>query len=343
LLGLKPPLKPLVWWQRLRIMCQAIEALIYLHTLCVWHRDFKADNIFLDEHLTAYLADTGFAKDQRPTSTAAKSKSNVIYMTKGYLDKTITDGGEYSAITDGYAVGITLLVCLTNRSVDGGLVERCEDEFEEDFEDIDPMKLADASGAWPLDVARTVRALAKSSDKCLCHEKKRKRAALLDVLQTLRSLIEPSDGVAPSPPGAEAPAAAASAAPPIAAAASPAPAAAAAASTGADAASAPMAPSPSPLSLQVRGMRPPTSSGSEEGSVKRNVSEAFSLFMALLDSHYAKGGLGGNAAPKDFHDRINHWASAGGIPEAVRSQMQARRRALSKAGTLECFMIGYAK
>ena len=28
----------------------------------VWHRDFKPDNIFLGGDLTAYLADTGFAK-----------------------------------------------------------------------------------------------------------------------------------------------------------------------------------------------------------------------------------------------------------------------------------------
>ena len=29
------------------------------------------------------------------------------------LDRTITEGGSYSSTTDGYAVGITLLVCLT--------------------------------------------------------------------------------------------------------------------------------------------------------------------------------------------------------------------------------------
>ena len=85
----------------------------------------------------------------------------------------MTDGGEYSTMTDGYAVGITLLVCLTNRSVEGGLVERCEDEFEEDFEDIAAEKLTDEAADWPADVARAVKSSVKSVGRCLCHEKKR--------------------------------------------------------------------------------------------------------------------------------------------------------------------------
>ena len=44
-------------------------------------------------------------------------------------------GGEYSPITDGYALGITLLVILTGRSP-LALIHKCEEEFEEDFVDI---------------------------------------------------------------------------------------------------------------------------------------------------------------------------------------------------------------
>ena len=59
----------------------------------------------------------------------------------GYLDPIVIQGSEYSAMTDGYAVGITLLVCLTNRSATQ-IFNACEDQFEEDFDDIDAALLA---------------------------------------------------------------------------------------------------------------------------------------------------------------------------------------------------------
>ena len=58
-------LAPLGRQGRLRILCQATDALLYLHTPVVGgkgvviHRDFKPENILLDEKLNAYLADTG--------------------------------------------------------------------------------------------------------------------------------------------------------------------------------------------------------------------------------------------------------------------------------------------
>ena len=83
LLGLVPPLRPLTWRQRLHAVCEAVEGLLYLHARSVWHRDFKPDNIFLDERLTAYLADTGFAKDTKAEATSIKSKSHMLYGSDG--------------------------------------------------------------------------------------------------------------------------------------------------------------------------------------------------------------------------------------------------------------------
>ena len=50
------------------------------------------------------------------TRLSAARSTAALYMTTGYLCPSITKGGEYSSKTDGYAIGITLLVCLTNHS-----------------------------------------------------------------------------------------------------------------------------------------------------------------------------------------------------------------------------------
>jgi len=87
-LGLPASLSPLMWQQRLRILSQATDALLYLHTPvpggkhAVVHRDFKPENILPDDELNAYLADTGFAKmDAGPEASKMKSASNAFYLT----------------------------------------------------------------------------------------------------------------------------------------------------------------------------------------------------------------------------------------------------------------------
>ena len=117
-----------------------------------------------------------------------------------------------------YAVGITLLVCLTNRSpVD--LVNACEDAHDGDFLEIPAEKLADPAARFPPHVADMLKDMALCKDNCLCSLSRRKRLDLPSVLKALAGALveEPategarSDAVsfasAVAPPGAYTPSA----------------------------------------------------------------------------------------------------------------------------------------
>ena len=193
-LGLSAVPPPLSWQQRLQIVREASEALIYLHTPTaakprIVHRDVKPANILLDANLHARLADTGFAKaTQHGDERLAISVGQGACYTPGYADPIVINGGEYSALTDGFAVGMTLLVCLTNRSPIA-LVDRCELEHGCDWDSIRGMDIADGT-IWPSGVADAVKDLCFAGVGCssLCADRRRKRSTIEQTMQTLREL-----------------------------------------------------------------------------------------------------------------------------------------------------------
>jgi len=190
------PPKPLTWRQRLRIVLQASEALLHLHSMGCVHRDFKPANILLEVNLDAKLSDTGFAK---AASTAGGGRS-VMHAsmtgrgsvhTTGYGDPLIVSTGEYSAKTDSYAVGITLLVCLTNRSAEG-ILDAIADDHDKDFDEIEPAAVVDASLGCPAHVAAALVPLVRATERevSLCNESKRKRIDLVRVTQAIHTILE---------------------------------------------------------------------------------------------------------------------------------------------------------
>ena len=98
--------------------------------------------------------------DSEVEASKKKSASNALYLTRGYLDPSIVQGREYSAVTDGWALGITLLVALTGRSP-LSIIDQCEEAFELDFAEIDAEKLSDGSAGWPSRVAAALKGVAR--------------------------------------------------------------------------------------------------------------------------------------------------------------------------------------
>jgi serine/threonine protein kinase len=121
-----PP--PLLWQHRVRILRDVLRALVYLHKEAkpaVFHGDVKPPNILLDAHGNALLADVGLAKVAEGLQSQQTHCSIVSPRgTPGYIDPLIINGLQHSEVTDGYAIGVTILVTLTARPA-VGLHEVC--------------------------------------------------------------------------------------------------------------------------------------------------------------------------------------------------------------------------
>ncbi|KOO53126.1 hypothetical protein Ctob_016033 [Chrysochromulina tobinii] len=234
--------------------------------------------------------------DAGPEASKMKSASNALYLTLGYLDPSVSAGGAYSAVTDGWALGITLLVALTGRSP-LKIINKCEEEFELDFAEIDAEKLADVGADWPPRVATTIKDVVQSAVSGLCHDKERKRLPVSAALATLTSLVD-KDGSRGSGQGALDGSVLSS---------SERPASSAAGYV------------PSPLSMQVRETR--KGSDAHKG-IKDNMLLAFSNLMPRLDAIYAARAA---KAPEGFEERINYWHRECGMRADLKDRLHSLR------------------
>ena len=119
-----PP--PLTWQQRLAVCLDAARGLAILHQHGIFHADIKPSNILLDGQLRAKLSDFGLAREASRTragsggasasdgSLLASHLSGVLPSgTTGFLDPLFINSGKLSATSDGFSLGIVLLMALT--------------------------------------------------------------------------------------------------------------------------------------------------------------------------------------------------------------------------------------
>ncbi|EOD17173.1 hypothetical protein EMIHUDRAFT_124117, partial [Emiliania huxleyi CCMP1516] len=173
---------------RLRVLRDAASALHYLHTRSpmILHRDVSAGNILLDERGNGYLADVWSSRAAEATAGGSQQVSHLstqrIFGKPGYMDSIIMHDGQASQLTDGYALGSTLLVALTGRGA-LGLLNACDDALEEP-DTAESIAAADAgwSAAQAEELARLVVGLALV--------KKKKRMPLVEALPRLEALVE---------------------------------------------------------------------------------------------------------------------------------------------------------
>ena len=204
------------------------------------------------------------------------------------------------AQTEVYAVGMTLLVVLTGREpvdLEEVCCEACEDIDENiRFEDIPAERLAQAGAGWPAEVAGEIQ---RHFMQLTLSPRRTKRLALATLLQSLRALLEAGGSVQT----------------------------ATADSVGDVAPATLQAAASTPLSQQVRRMRPAAvpstpQTDAAEASLQRNVAEAFDNVMRRLDKLYESRDAD---APPDFEPRLHFWRDECGLPAEAHSQLQTLR------------------
>ena len=182
------------WEDCIRVLRDVARALAYLHQStdvkpAIFHRDVKPSNILLDTALNAKLGDLGVAKARLGEDIPTMSLGTHVQGSPGYIDPLYINSGRVSETTDGYALGVTMLVCMTQRpATDGPLTEACAELLASPTGCTEAV-YAEAGVWWPISIAIEVAQLIAG----LTHPRREDRTTVNEVVHSLEALATASD------------------------------------------------------------------------------------------------------------------------------------------------------
>jgi interleukin-1 receptor-associated kinase 1 len=206
-LGIADP-RPLTITQRLRLVLDATHALAYLHAPAdgkprTLHRDVKPSNILIGADGEGYLSDVGLAKGAEEGVGPAPTHMTTaaIKGTPGFLDPLLMNGLKHSEVTDGFGIGITVLMCLTGLPA-LEILQKCRTMMRNPTNPDkwkSPAVTDDTAGKWPED---TKVALAELALGLAGEQYAEDRMSLSEAIEKLKELCasHPAKAAAAAPP-----------------------------------------------------------------------------------------------------------------------------------------------
>lgn len=182
--------RPLKWFDRIRVLAQIVDALLFLHhhDPPIVHRDLSPENILLANG-TVKLADVGLARLLREDDTVTAGPKG----TPGYIDPAEVMSCEVSVLGDVYALGLVGLQLLLGEASIQRLQKRLQETSSGGQERVLHAvldKLDNSAGDWPMALTRDLALLLV---RCADHRRARRPDLAEEVQPLLRQAAERAD------------------------------------------------------------------------------------------------------------------------------------------------------